>query len=85
MVRLNDIAAGMIHRAEYSGSSIYDLPRGLRLELEIDGQERILTLSRPAVAPSAKEVAICQRAFGALDGADIKTDDYITVIRWTKP
>jgi len=82
MHKLEAVATDLINRAARRGSAAVELARGLRLELVRTGSWYTLTLSRPAVPPSAAEIEICIHAFSIPDGATTTECGNEVTLKW---
>jgi hypothetical protein len=82
MPKLADVARDMERATARGGTVVRTLNRGLEMRLTLQDGVKTLVLSRPVVAPSNKEVAICRAVFGVpADAVRAYTETEVT-LQW---
>lgn len=85
---LTQIAFLMRREARQSGKAQRTLKRGLTLTLQRQGNHWTLSLTRPEVPPSEREVTICRARFEVPASAAEETDQvgeyHVTRLKWTE-
>jgi hypothetical protein len=87
---LDQVAAQLRQQLDRTGQPARtQLERGLRLTLWRDGDDLILSLTRPNVLPSETEIRICMTVFSIPPGAGRERDFlkgyHIVRLRWREP
>lgn len=82
MARFVELTDDMIRQAKRTGSSIRELPQGLRIHFTWCAGQKTLALSRPAAKPSDAEIRLCRTCFIVPDTARRTDTDTEVEYRW---
>lgn len=82
MGKLLEIARDMERSTAAGGTVTRRLSRGLEISLTVTSEEKTLTLRRPSVPPSPREVVIVRGSFGVPNSARTIYKSTTAVVTW---